>query len=84
MSISIKTSTRINGSTRIGSASGGGGSVPPSLEYLVVAGGAGGGARHGGGGGAGGLLSGSFAPAQGNSYTLTVGSGGWSYVRSVE
>jgi PKD repeat protein len=47
-----------------------------SVDYCVVAGGGGGG-RYGGGGGAGGFLTASgYAVIPGNSYTVTVGSGG--------
>jgi PKD repeat protein len=47
-----------------------------SVDYCVVAGGGGGG-RYGGGGGAGGFLTSSgYAVISGNSYTVTVGSGG--------
>lgn len=45
-----------------------------AVQYLVVAGG-GGGAMFGGGGG-GGVLSGSFYPASGQAYSITVGLGG--------
>ena len=48
----------------------------PAVEYLVVAGGGGGGGGVGGGGGAGGLLQGLLPVTSGNSYTVTVGSGG--------
>ena len=52
-----------------------------SIKYLVVAGGGGGGSattgvNMGGGGGAGGLLQGTLAVTPGNSYTVTIGSGG--------
>ncbi|MBM3428130.1 MAG: LamG domain-containing protein, partial [Bacteroidetes bacterium] len=48
-----------------------------NAEVLVVAGGGGGGFRHAGGGGAGGLVyNSSFALTAGQSYTVTVGSGG--------
>ncbi len=52
-----------------------------SVNYLVVAGGGGGGSattgiNMGGGGGAGGLLQGQLAVIPGNTYTVTIGSGG--------
>lgn len=53
-------------------------SVQPSftLEYVAIAGGGGGGFNAGAGGGAGGYLTGSFTVYPGNSFTVTVGSGG--------
>ena len=50
--------------------------VPTSVSYLVVAGGGGGGQRYSGGGGAGGMLTGTYTPATGKTYTVTVGAGG--------
>lgn len=47
-----------------------------SVQYLVVGGGGGGGSNRGGGGGAGGMLTGTLSVTPGNSYTVTVGSGG--------
>ncbi len=54
---------------------------PTTVEYLVVAGGGGGGAwrdsiTNGGGGGAGGLRTGNLSITFGETYTITVGSGG--------
>ncbi len=50
--------------------------APTSVEYLVVAGGAGGGRNSGGGGAGGGYRTGTLSVTTGQSYTVTVGSGG--------